>query len=279
MSEGVLEWQVAGACNYDCSYCIQSPRYRRGRPERDKLEAALAWFCGLSGPWELKCSGGEAFAHPLFLELVVPALMERSSHWISVLTNFSASRAELSTFAALTRGRLRVFSASLHLESVEPGPFVEKARWFVDQLDAVGPQFVVNQVVLPGKEADAARCKKLVEGAGLRWFPQLYKTKRGVSDYPDPAALSALIGKNPTPKEANLSPSYFGRRCEAGRRYGVVDKDGALWSCRSAKRHNDGYLGNIFDGSAKLWTQIRRCPFDRCPCTVPANRGMIEGIP
>ncbi|HND34709.1 MAG TPA: radical SAM protein, partial [Myxococcota bacterium] len=116
MSEGVLEWQVAGACNYDCSYCIQSPRYRRGRPERDKLEAALAWFCGLSGPWELKCSGGEAFAHPLFLELVVPALMERSSHWISVLTNFSASRAELSTFAALTRGRLRVFSASLHLE-------------------------------------------------------------------------------------------------------------------------------------------------------------------
>jgi hypothetical protein len=149
---------------------------------------------------------------------------------------------------------------------------------FVSLLEAGGPTFVVNQVVLPGKEAEAARCKKLVEAAGLRWFPQLYKTKRGVADYPDPAALAALIGNNPSPKEANLSPSYFGRRCEAGRRYAVVDKDGALWSCRSAKRHNDGYLGNIFEGSARMWTQIRRCPFDRCPCTVPANRGMIEGI-
>ncbi len=278
MSEGVIEWQVAGACNYDCSYCIQSPRYRRGRPEREKLDMAIHWFCALSGPWELKCSGGEAFAHPLFLDFVVPELMERSSHRISVLTNFSASREELSTFAGLTRGRLHVFSASLHLESVEPEHFAEKARWFVDQLDVDGPTFVVNQVVLPGKEAEASRCKKLIEAAGLRWFPQLYKTKRGVAEYPDPAALAALIGINPSPKEANLSPSYFGRRCEAGRRYGVVDKDGALWSCRSAKRHNDGYLGNIFDGSARMWTQIRRCPFNRCPCTVPANRGMIEGI-
>jgi hypothetical protein len=266
----------------------------------------MAWFCALPGPWELKCSGGEAFAHPLFLDFVVPALMERSSHWLSVLTNFSASREELSAFAALTRGRLRVFSASLHLESVAAEDFVDKARWFVAEIGAAtfprkkantgdtptdvspdvvwdtkqpGPHFVVNQVVLPGKEEEAARCKKLVEAAGLRWFPQLYKTKQGVATYPDPGALAVLIGKNPSPKQANLSPSYFGRRCEAGRRYGVVDKDGALWSCRSAKRNSDGYLGNIFDGTAKLWTQVRRCPFDRCPCTVPANRGMIEGIP
>jgi len=59
-----IEWQVAGACNYDCSYCIQSPRYRRGKPDAAALSRATEFFAGLPGSWEIKCSGGEAFAHP-----------------------------------------------------------------------------------------------------------------------------------------------------------------------------------------------------------------------
>ena len=65
-----VEWQVAGACNYDCTYCIQSPKYRRGRPSEAQLDKALDFFRGLPGTWEIKCSGGEAFAHPLFLSLI-----------------------------------------------------------------------------------------------------------------------------------------------------------------------------------------------------------------
>ena len=113
-----VEWQVAGACNYDCSYCIQSPKYRRGRPERDQLDHAIAFFSGLPGVWELKLSGGEAFAHPLFLDHIVPALVARTPHRLSVLTNLSASRVDLGRFVDLSRGRLAVFSASLHLEHV-----------------------------------------------------------------------------------------------------------------------------------------------------------------
>ena len=97
-----IEWQVAGACNYDCSYCIQSRRYRRGRPERHRLEQALSCFAALPGTWEIKCSGGEAFAHPLFMQLVVPGLMERTPHRISVLTNFSADHKELSCVAGVS---------------------------------------------------------------------------------------------------------------------------------------------------------------------------------
>lgn len=272
-----IEWQVAGACNYDCSYCIQSKKYRRGRPSPAQYEAALRVFEELPGTWEIKCSGGEAFAHPPFLELVVPGLMTRTSHRISVLTNFSASRRDLMRFAHMTRGRLSVFSASLHLEYVDAAEFAERAEWFVLQLDP-DVRFVVNQVVFPGREAEAAACRDLLAERGIRWFPQLYKVKGRVVDYPDEAALRALIGDAPGPREANLAPSYKGRRCWAGVDYFVLDKDGSAWSCRTAKRHGAGRLGDVFAGELTRNAAPAPCPWDVCPCTVPANRGMIEGV-
>jgi len=272
-----VEWQVAGACNYDCSYCIQSSRYRRGRPRREQLARAITAFAELPGRWEIKCSGGEAFAHPLFLDVVVPELMARTSHAISVLTNFSASRAELMRFVQLTRGRLAVFSASLHLEFATVDEFAAKAAWFVLLLDR-DVRFVVNQVVLPGREDEAAACREVIERHGLRWFPQLYKVDGGVADYPRPDALIPLIGKRPTPREANVAPSYRGRTCWSGVDYVIVDKDGDAWACRTAKRYGEGALGNIFDGTLVRKREPSACGYDICPCTVPANRGMIEGI-
>lgn len=272
-----VEWQVAGACNYDCSYCIQSRRYRRGRPKADQIDAALRFFATLPGQWEIKCSGGEAFAHALFMKQIVPGLMARTQHRISILTNFSASPATLQRFAELTRGRLSVFSASFHIEYAQAATFARKAAWFVDLLE-IDARFVVNQVVLPGREAEAAACQAVFEAAGLRWFPQLYKVKGGVAAYPDEGALRALIGDAPGPREANIAPSYRGLRCWAGVEYLVVDKNGEAYSCRTAKRHQQGRLGNIFDDDVVRWVAPSPCPYDICPCTVPANRGMIEGI-
>lgn len=276
-----IEWQVAGACNYDCSYCIQSKQYRRGRPQRDQLARAIDAFAALPGRWEIKCSGGEAFAHPLFMSFVVPELMARTPHAISVLTNFSASRAELMQFAQLTRGRLAVFSASLHLEFTTAEDFADKAEWFVLQLDpSVG--FVVNQVVVPGREREVERCREIIEARGLRWFPQLYKHDGGVHDYENPELLVPLgIGRPDRPttaRDANTAPSYRGLTCWAGVDYFVVDKDGFAWACRTAKRFGEGALGNVFDGTLARLSAPSPCSYDICPCTVPANRGMIEGI-
>jgi hypothetical protein len=287
-----IEWQVAGACNYDCSYCIQSKRYRRGRPQRDQLERAIAAFAALPGRWEIKCSGGEAFAHPLFMSFVVPELMTKTPHAISVLTNFSASRAELMQFAHLTRGRLAVFSASLHLEFTTLEEFADKAEWFVLQLDT-SAGFVVNQVVVPGREHEVEACRAILEARGLRHFAQLYKHDGGVYDYENPellvplgigpgrrresGALHARPGLHASPRIANTAPSYRGLTCWAGVDYLVVDKDGDAWACRTAKRFGEGALGNLFDGTLARMSAASPCHYDICPCTVPANRGMIEG--
>ena len=127
-------------------------------------------------------------------------------------------------------------------------------------------------------EAEALRCRDALEARGVRWFPQLFKTGGGVADYPDEAALRAVIGDAPGPREANLAPSYQGRTCHAGVEYFTVDKDGEAWACRTAKRHGEGRLGNVFDGHLAFFAAAAPCPYTICPCTVPANRGMIAGI-
>ena len=130
-----MEWQVCGVCNYDCTYCIQSPRTRVGHPSEDEVSRFLDFFAALPAQWEVKMTGGEPFAFPAFLERIVPGLIERTPHTVSVLTNLSAPLAQLQRFAELTRGRLGIVSASIHLEHVDIDAFVAKARAFRAAID------------------------------------------------------------------------------------------------------------------------------------------------
>lgn len=271
-----IEWQTNGVCNYDCTYCIQSKKFRTGQPDMDEIEAFLRFFHTLPDAWEIKMSGGEPFASKAFMTRIIPGLME-TQHSVSVLTNLSAPLGILERFAALTRGRLKVVSASLHLEYTSPEEFIPKAVAFASMLEP-STSLVINSVVVPGTVARLLEVRRTVEAAGLRFFPQLMKTKHGVVDYSADERLlvEQLIGKKPTAREANVSPSYRGRTCWSGVDYFVLSQTGDAYSCRTAKRFGEGYLGNVFDGSLKLLTTSRRCTYDICPCTVPVHRGIIE---
>jgi hypothetical protein len=272
-----IEWQVCGVCNYDCSYCIQSRASRTGHPGPAELERFLAFFAGLAGRWEVKMTGGEPFAFKGFMETIVPGLVARTPHVVSVLTNLSAPLGVLERFAALTRGRLGVVSASLHLEHTDVDTFVAKARALAALLDP-GARLVVNEVLVPGRLAEVRAARDAVRAAGLTWFPQIMKVGGGIASYDDDEDVVGLVGRAPTPRQANLAPSYRGRVCWSGAEYFVLTQTGDAWACRTARRHGEGHLGNVHAGGVTLAAGPSPCPYDICPCTVPANRGMIEGV-
>jgi hypothetical protein len=273
-----IEWQTNGVCNYDCSYCIQSRKYRQGHPSEAEIDGFLAFFGTLPGAWEIKMSGGEPFAFPGFLRRIVPGLA-RLPHRVSVLTNLSASVRTLRRFVELVGEKLVVVSVSLHLEYVTVDAFIAKA---VALRGMLRPEtsLVVNNVLVPGTLDSLVEVRRRIEAAGLRYFPQVMKTRHGVYEYALAEAphLVQLVGPHPSPRHANLAPSYRGRRCWSGVDYFVLDQRGHAWSCRTAKRFQAGYLGNVLAGTFALQSAPACCPYDICPCTVPANRGMIEGI-
>ncbi|MCK6683042.1 MAG: radical SAM protein [Thermoanaerobaculia bacterium] len=274
-----IEWQVCGTCNYDCSYCIQSKKYRTGFPSPSQVEGFLDFFRSLTERWEVKMTGGEPFAFRGFVERIIPGLLEETPHTISVLTNLSAPLPVLSRFSRLTRGRLGVISASLHLEFTPAAEFVSKA---IAVRDWIGPEpaLVVNAVLVPGRLEEVARAKETVERAGLKFFPQVMKWKGGIYPYsgPDLEALGRFLGPDNDPRRENRAPSYLGKTCWTGVDYLVLTQTGDAWSCRTAKRFSEGFLGNVLDGTFQRATLPKACPYTICPCTVPANRGMIEEI-
>jgi organic radical activating enzyme len=246
------------------------------------LDRLLRGLAGLEGSWEVKVTGGEPFVFPGFLDRVVPGLVARG-HRVSVLTNLSAPVEELERFAHLAGERLAVVSASLHLDSTTPVAFLGR----LEALRAAahpGTRVVVNSVLVPDRLAQVRAARQVVEERGFRFFPQVMKVKHGIHPYsPDQVKEVAMIvgglERAEASREANLAPSYSGRRCLAGWRYFVLMQDGAAWACRSGRRHGQGWLGNVASGTWALRPEAKTCPYPMCPCAVPANRGMVEGVP
>ena len=122
-----------------------------------------------------------------------------------------------------------------------------------------------------------------MRACGFRFFPQLRKVKGGVFAYSREQLeqVREIVGdleRASATRTANLAPAYTGRHCFAGARYLVLTKDGEAYRCRTARRHGEGWLGDVRSGIALARGPIR-CSYTICPCATPANRGMIEGVP
>ena len=118
------------------------------------------------------------------------------------------------------------------------------------------PSWITQEEIDAAQSASAWINRILgVGGGGLMTIGQM--SEIGV------LALIPLIGTRP----ANTAPSYRGRTCWAGVEYFTVDKNGDAWSCRTAKRFDEGALGNIFDGTLALAAAPSPCTYDICPCS------------
>jgi hypothetical protein len=280
--EGVISWNINTACNYRCSYCTQRFLEDRGRWSRD-TPRFLAAFGRLPGRWEIKISGGEPFVHPTLTDLVEG--LSGLSHRVSIVTNFSASLAKLTDFVRAARGRVGVFSCSLHLEYVEDVPaYIRKAQQVSELLQqAADPALprpslnvttVATRSALPCLPALAAQ----FAAHGVTFKVQPEKQDGANIDYSKGEAqvLVQLGGHNRT---GSLAHRYAGRPCWSGSRYFIVDDKGVAYRCYPARRQKTERLGDFLSPEFRLFDGPAPCRYAACYCTVPIERGLMSRQP
>ncbi len=281
-AEGVVSWNVGTACNYRCPYCTQRDKRDRTRLA-EETERFLAAFARLPGRWEVKLSGGEPFLHPE-LESLAGGLAA-FGHRVSVVTNLSASRERLASFVEAARGRVGVFSASLHLPFVpDVAAFIAKARFVEELLLAAADPWLPR----PGLSVTTVATREALAGlpdlarrfseAGLAFKVQPEKQNSRVIPYTpeERAVLLALGGHNLT---GEIEHRYLGRPCWAGACSMILDDRGEAWRCYPARKARRDRLGSFLDAGFTLATGPTPCTYESCHCTVPIARGMMSRSP
>lgn len=274
-----VSWNIVGGCNYRCSYCVQKHAPGLGTPTDVELDAALTTLDSLEGRWEFKISGGEPFLLKRLPE--VAARLASKGHLVSVLTNLSAPLRTLMEFIDRAGASLRTFSCSLHREETTEDEFLEKALAVKRALEALPKAtFVVNSVVVPGTVDVVGESRRRFEALGVKFYPQLMRKdgKAVTYDEADERRLEEHFDDLVGPGQMNRGFVLTGKLCHAGSKYFIIHPRGDAFSCYPGKRFKDGHLGNVFDGTLKRWAGPRPCPYEVCPCTVPQNRGIIEGF-
>ena len=278
---GVISWNINDTCNYRCSYCTQRFMPWRGRILRDagEVDRYLSAFATLpGGTWEIKLSGGEPFAQPGIEDIA--AGLVRLGHIVSIQTNFSAPERRIRAFLEATKGALHVFSASLHLEYASVDAFLTRFRWVEPWVREAGVRFNVTSVATPGRLVQLRdEVAPRFRDAGIPFKVQPEKQRGYVRDYTpeELAILQALGGHN---RLGEIAHDFQGRLCWAGARYVVIKSTGEAFRCYAASRVGGVFArcGSVAEG-LQLDSGPRPCPYTYCNCSVPIERGMIEGVP
>ena len=280
--EGVVAWNLATACNYRCSYCTQRFHEDRGRWARD-APRFLEAFARLPGRWEIKLSGGEPFLHPSLL-LLVRGLAELR-HRVSVVTNFSASRAALAAFADAAQGRIGVFSCSLHLEYVDDvAAFADKAAWLCAELarraepSLPRPSLNVTTVATRGALPRLDDLAETFRRARVPFKVQPEKQDRDVVAY-DEAERALLLRHGGHNQTGEIEHRFSGRPCWSGARHFILDDLGEAFRCYPARRYKVERMGSFLEPSFRLADEAAPCRYPTCNCTVPIARGMMPRGP
>lgn len=280
--EGVVCWNLGTACNYRCPYCTQQDKRDRTRLAGD-TERFLGSFARLPGRWEVKLSGGEPFVHP-GLDAIASGLAALG-HRVSVVTNLSSPRERLASFVAAARGRVGVFSASLHLPYVaDVGEFLGRVLFVAERLrDAADPSLpapglgvttVATREALPLLPGLARRFADA--GVAFKVQPEKRSSRVVLYSEEERALLLSLGGHNLT---GEIEHRYLGRACWAGAAALVLDDTGEAWRCYPARRARRDRLGSFLGEGFALAPGPSPCTYETCYCTVPIARGMMERRP
>jgi len=262
----IAEWNIADKCNYQCSYCssgiIKKTSIRDYKKFINKMDKVLG------GNWLIHLGGyGEPFIAPNFIDIIKELI--KKNYYLGIITNFSSSVQTIFDFCDIVGENLLYFNASLHLEMVDLGNFLEKVRKVKKRI----PFLVVSSVAQSGKLTQLIKIGRRIKKEKIKFVVQLQKSNEGYCNY--------------TKKELREIEKNFGyvyglrqnnnfqsRKCSAGTTYFVLNENGYAYTCysykkayRNSNKRKEGYLGNILEDSFSLNKKNITCDLKLCSCS------------
>ena len=261
-------WNIHYGCNYKCTYChAPKPGGENVKKavfiSRDEWRGIWERNYGLYGTWELNISGGEPFAYPDFMELLIDI---SKIHLVGIITNLSCDVEYL--VKRIKPERLKI-ETSYHPEFAGLDDFVKK----LNILKSNGFTPTVNFVPWPPLLPKLKEFKEKIEGAGCqitlqpfigdyegRSYPKGYtdEERKYFDIFGDDCNLKTLNFK--TTSEADTKK---GRLCRMGQNYVFIHPDGSVSRCC---RDHTFSLGNMVEDTFKLLESPVPCAADNCNC-------------
>ncbi|MDD2753143.1 MAG: radical SAM protein [Candidatus Portnoybacteria bacterium] len=280
-----INWVITDTCNYRCPYCFASVK------KEPSSVSPLAIVEGLKnklkGKWDVTILGGEPFFHDDFLEAIKGLTKLKQLHRISIYTNFSAKSDKIVKFLKITKGRLFLVFASLHLDYVKSDAFLSKVSEIEKSFPGFKKNLLVTSVGIVDKLPYLEKIKKKFFEAGVQLIIWAYqRPDRTFFQYSarQKKILKQLNQNYNLPRFNDFaaacsnqgidkpSASFKGRKCSAGFWSFFMLPNGAAYSCVMACRAKKGYLGNLLKGDFELRKTFSQCLYEECSCSLSVDR-------
>ena len=265
-SKNFFTWYINTECNYRCSYC-RPENFTTRNVSKERWIAIWDDIYARYGGCHVSFSGGEPFVYPSFIEILQG--MTRK-HTIEISTNLSFDVRPLVEKVDLKRVRM---GCSLHPEMADFEEFMSK----IGMLKKYDFEKWVTLVAYPGFLKDMKRYKERIEKEGIRFSMLPFNGKWEGRDYPkgytedEKKLILELCGNDEVNRrtfefrndeKVNVESRKKGP-CMMGQKYARIYPDGRVQRC-CAKGAQE--LGNIIDGTFRLFEEPRPCGIENCPC-------------
>jgi MoaA/NifB/PqqE/SkfB family radical SAM enzyme len=273
-------WDISYVCNYRCTYCIlfESPQWDGYLSKKQRAPIpAERWIeiwddiYDKYGSTHIHCSGGEPFYYPRFID-ILERLTEK--HTMECDTNLSF---EVEKFIGRVDRNTFRFAPSFHPEFATIEPYVEKCKKLRDAgYDLEG----VNYIAWVPHIQKMPEYKAAFDKIGVTFTVIPFRGKYQGKDYPDAYTLEERKFINQCSGNKILTEDYGSwykggsqggendtrksASCRAGQMYAKIQPDGnALRCCFLDDR---GSVGNLIDGTFKLYDNPEICEYPACTC-------------
>ena len=270
-------WDIHYECNYNCTYCFL--RYEKETSNiKTKYLSVDEWLViwdGINrkyGRAHASVTGGEPFSYPGFIDLIA-SLTKMNSFEFS--TNLFWDADEFSS--KISKDAVRV-NPSFHPEFSGMEEFLKKYAYLKSKGYNMG---VTTLVAYPPFMEDMQKIKEEIEKAGIGVVVFPYRGPYGDKKYPGQytedekkmlrsmgVGLASELNKGIAEKYdigETQKVSNQNKLCLMGTRYGKILPNGDVFRCCAAvwtkekTWENWGGLGNLFDGTFKLYEAPQVC--------------------